>query len=241
MNQLVALRSLHVQWNKLSAIPDSLPLLTNLTSIRASQNEISALPAELGGLVALTECDVSTNFLTVIPSSITALSKLRLLDVHDNRISDVPANTSRLISLEELNVAENRISILNFELGTVPNLKKVSASHNPLIDPPEEVAVVSGEKCCEYICNLGRASEALKLYLHGMNLSHFPASVLQLTMLTELSVVQNQLPAIPDTFFKLEKLNYLDLRYATPICSMALVGLVSRILVLDLKIYVYTI
>lgn len=123
-------------------------------------------------LKSLVECDVSTNFLTVIPESITALAHLRLLDVHDNRIQEVPPNTSRLVCLEELNVSENRIKRLDSELGMVPNLRKVIGSHNPLIDPPEEVAVVSGEKCCEYICNLGRAREVKKLYLHGMNLRY---------------------------------------------------------------------
>jgi Leucine-rich repeat (LRR) protein len=74
-----------------------------------------------------------------------------------------------------------------------------------------QVAVVSGAKCCEYICNLGRAPAARKLHLNGMNLSHFPASVLVLTALTELSVVANQLPALPDAFFKLVNLTFLDL------------------------------
>jgi len=41
----------------------------------------------------------------------------------------------------------------------------------------------------QYICNLGRAAEAKQLFLHGMNLSHFPASVLRLTMLTVLRCV----------------------------------------------------
>jgi len=74
-----------------------------------------------------------------------------------------------------------------------------------------QVAVVSGAKCCEYICNLGRAPAARKLHLNGMNLSHFPASVLVLTALTELSVVANQLPALPEAFFKLVNLTFLDL------------------------------
>jgi Leucine-rich repeat (LRR) protein len=128
-------------------------------------------------LKSMVECDVSTNFLTVIPESITALAHLRLLDVHDNRIQEVPPNTSRLVCLEELNVSENRIKRLDSELGMVPSLRKVIGSHNPLIDPPEEVAVVSGEKCCEYICNLGRAREVKKLYLHGMNLRYASGKV----------------------------------------------------------------
>ena len=211
IDELISLVTLHLEWNKLTAFPDSLPRLTNLTSLRASQNEIGALPVEIGGLKALVELLVDTNFLTDIPESITALANLKLLDVHDNRISDVPRGTHNLIALEELNIAENRIPYLGAELGQVPNLRRVIASHNPLIDPPEEVAVVSGEKCCEYICNLGRAPDVKVLHLDGMNLSHFPESVLSLTMLTELSCVSNQLPAIPDAFFKLKHLTLLDL------------------------------
>ena len=208
----MSIRIISASWNKLKHLPDSLCNLRTLLQLIISNNEISALPDHIGDLCALEIFDASVNILASLPSSITALENLKLLNVNDNRLVLFPRNCSNMLSLEILNVSENRISYLDEELGLLPNIRIVDSAHNPLSTPPEEVAMAGGLKFCEYIRNLRMSRQSSVLRLEGMNLSHFPPPLFNLSHLSILSVSSNQIPAVPFQLFEVMRmLTDLDL------------------------------
>lgn len=157
--KLMSERNSQVRANRLQELPANVCNLPALRHLRVRENKLQQIPEAIGSIATLEEMEVSINRISVIPTSVTALAKLQLLDAHDNRLKEFPDNARAMSSLTVLCLSDNRIRHLREELGLCPALRSLEAPHNPLLDPPEEVAVVSGPKTREYIHNVGHAKE----------------------------------------------------------------------------------
>jgi hypothetical protein len=93
------------------------------------------LPASIGALTALEEIYLYANELSgSIPTAWGTLTSLRVLDLSSNALNgSVPLEFAGLTNLEELILNGNRlVSFSSIVLGSMPRLKKLSASDNLL-------------------------------------------------------------------------------------------------------------
>lgn len=142
--ELVNLKKLSVNSNKLVFLPRSLIYLTSLKILDARLNNLRSLPEDLENLVNLEVLNVSQNF--------------QYLDT-------LPYSIGLLMSLVELDVSYNRITTLPDSIGCLRKLQKLSVEGNPLISPPVEVVEQGLHTVKEYLSrkmNAGQKSPTKK-------------------------------------------------------------------------------
>ncbi|KAJ4461256.1 putative GTP-binding protein [Paratrimastix pyriformis] len=92
-SRLPSLRSLTLQGNLLTALPDSLRCCTQLELITASNNRIAALPSWIGSLPRLRALHLDRNRLGQLPDTMCAagaLAELALLRLDENQLRALP-------------------------------------------------------------------------------------------------------------------------------------------------------
>ncbi len=77
-------------------LPDSICNLANLESLYISGTNISALPENIGNLSNLGTLDISKTDISTLPESIGNLSALRILDISNTKITELPESFSSL-------------------------------------------------------------------------------------------------------------------------------------------------
>eukprot|EP00759_Apiculatamorpha_spiralis_P006856 PhF_6_TR14100/c0_g1_i3/m.22533 len=82
------LEELHITYNILTRVPDSVIMLTRLKVLNLSNNQLRYLPFDIDRLKNLEVLDVQSNFITAFPSEISYLRKLRRLYVQNNPLVD---------------------------------------------------------------------------------------------------------------------------------------------------------
>ncbi|MBI3586536.1 MAG: leucine-rich repeat domain-containing protein, partial [Ignavibacteriales bacterium] len=141
----------------LTALPESLSKLQNLTSLSVSYNELTALPEWLSQLQNLTSLSVSHNKLTALPEWLSKLQNLTSLSVSYNKLTALPESLSQLQNLTWLSVSRNRLTILN--ILELKRLRWLDTSDNPLETPPLEVADKGIEAIHDYFRQLETKGE----------------------------------------------------------------------------------
>jgi Leucine-rich repeat (LRR) protein len=102
------LQTLNVSKNQLTALPDSVLLLTELVVLDASENKIVQLPEEgWGQLKKLEELNLDQNQLVRIPDKWSQLDQLVTLKLEKNRINAFPAAILKNERLSTLNLDQN--------------------------------------------------------------------------------------------------------------------------------------
>ncbi|GER41798.1 leucine rich repeat protein [Striga asiatica] len=130
--ELVNLKKLSINSNKLPYLPDSISHLTNLRTLDARLNSLRALPDDLENLINLQTLNVSQNF---------------------QHLTSLPYSVGLLISLVELDVSYNRITILPPSVGCLNKLEKLCVEGNPLVSPPAEVVGRGLDAVKGYLCD----------------------------------------------------------------------------------------
>lgn len=128
--ELVNLKKLSVNSNKLTFLPHSTSHLTNLRHLDARLNHLRSLPNDLENLINLEILNISQNF--------------RYLDA-------LPYSIGILLSLVELDVSYNKISVLPESMGCLKRLRKLNVEGNPLVSPPQEVVELGLHVIKEYL------------------------------------------------------------------------------------------
>ncbi|CAA0818749.1 Plant intracellular Ras-group-related LRR protein 6 [Striga hermonthica] len=144
--ELVNLKKLSVNSNKLPFLPDSISHLTNLRTLDARLNSLRALPDDLENLINLQTLNVSQNF---------------------QHLTSLPYSVGLLISLVELDVSYNRITVLPPSIGCLNKLEKLCVEGNPLVSPPAEVVGRGLDAVKGYLCDKinGRLTTKRKSWL----------------------------------------------------------------------------
>ncbi|CAI9780286.1 unnamed protein product [Fraxinus pennsylvanica] len=129
--ELLSLKKLSVNSNKLVFLPHSTSHLTNLRVLDTRRNCLRSLPEDLENLINLQVLNISQNFkyLTTLPYSI-----------------------GLLISLVELDVSYNKITALPESIGCLKKLQKLSVEGNPLVSPPMDIFEQGLLMVKEYLC-----------------------------------------------------------------------------------------
>lgn len=130
--ELLNLRKLSVNSNKLAFLPHSTSHLTNLRVLDARLNCLRSLPEDLENLINLEILNVSQNF--------------QYLDT-------LPYSIGLLMSLVELDVSYNKITALPDSMGCLKKLQKLSVEGNPLVSPPVEVMEQGLHMVKQYLCD----------------------------------------------------------------------------------------
>ena len=123
----------------LTAVPEALGALIELTGLKLRHNQIVALPAALCELPRLQRLDLSHNRLLAFPRGLAALPALRELRLAHNGISALPSELAQLSVLEVLDLAHNALDELPGFVGGLSQLRLLDVSANRLTAIPTEV------------------------------------------------------------------------------------------------------
>jgi Leucine-rich repeat (LRR) protein len=173
-----------------------------LKSLNLSHNRLNEIPEDISRLSRLINLDISYNFLTNIPRSIVEMASLEELNVSFNYLVMLQDLSIHLLtSLRNFDVSHNRIVILPFyDVMTSPSIKTFRFVDNRF---PRDIYRILE---CYYT-----GSDALDL--SGLALASLRKEVTLLTNLQDLSLRNNNFPAVPQEVGQLTNLTSLDLSY----------------------------
>jgi leucine-rich repeat protein SHOC2 len=118
-------RSLCLQYNQLTNLPDSIGTLWNLTNLELQHNELICIPETVGNLSNLINLDLSRNQLNSLPNSIGNLYNLIWLYLYDNKLTSLPHTFTNLTKLKYLYINGNPLTDLSI-LNELPNLQGIT-------------------------------------------------------------------------------------------------------------------
>jgi internalin A len=180
----------------LTAIPESLYLLSRLQNLYLDDNRISAIPENLGRLVDLRTLILDRNQISAIPESLSKFANLQRLDFDHNQISAIPESLSKFANLHTLYLGSNQISTIPESLSKLANLQLLYLGDNRISTIPE---------------TLSQLASLHRLYLGDNQISTIPESMSQLVNLMELDLSGNQIDIIPESLGRLANLRALYL------------------------------
>ncbi|XP_051821332.1 leucine-rich repeat-containing protein 57-like [Antechinus flavipes] len=109
IGKFTLLRSLSLNHNKLTVLPEELCKLTKLETLHLNNNHLTQLPSAFGQSSALKSLSLSGNRLRGIPSQLCSLRHLDVVDLSKNQIQSIPDTLEELQAIE-LNLNQNQIS-----------------------------------------------------------------------------------------------------------------------------------
>ena len=133
---------LDASFNNLAYLPTNLGLeLVNLKKLLVQYNKIRSLPTSVGEMKSLQHLDLHFNELHGLPFTIAKLKNLLTLNLSGNfsDLKELPETFSELENLEELDLSNNQIHALPDTFGRLEKLRKINLDQNPIVIPPVEV------------------------------------------------------------------------------------------------------
>lgn len=213
-NTLCSLTTLDISHAKLSSFDDlALAQLTTLRTLRLDHNKFTSIPETLGELVQLEYLSCADNALGSLPISIGLLQKLETLDVHANNLTEVPATIWNCAGLCKINLTSNLLATWPHP----PILPNTVNNPPPYVNPPsytscspngEVLSIRSIERKASASSLSTQRLPPLALSLEKLHLGEnaFTDDALHsLTILHQLKVLNlafNDLQDMPPSFFK---------------------------------------
>lgn len=151
-----SLEELNANFNKLTQLPDTIGFeLLNLKKLSVNSNKLAFLPHSTSHLTNLRVLDARLNCLRALPEDLENLINLEILNISQNfqYLAKLPYSIGLLISLVELDVSYNKITALPDSMGCLKKLQKLSVEGNPLVSPPAEVFELGLHMVKEYLCS----------------------------------------------------------------------------------------
>ncbi|KAL6985013.1 Plant intracellular Ras-group-related LRR protein 6 [Sarracenia purpurea var. burkii] len=149
-----SLEDLNANFNKLTKLPDTLGFeLVNLKKLSVNSNKLVFLPQSITHLANLRTLDARLNCLRALPDDLENLTNLEVLNVSQNfhYLAALPYSLGLLFSLHELDISYNNIAVLPESLGCLREIQKISVEGNPLVSPPMEVFELGLQAVKEYL------------------------------------------------------------------------------------------
>jgi GTPase SAR1 family protein len=119
------LQTLYLSRNQLTALPESLGLLTQLQWLDLFSNKLITLPSSFGRLRQLETLLLGSNPLAELPMPLRELPRLKDLRVMNAGLSIIPEWIGEVCTLERLDLNANQLSDLPYELGNLPTLTEL--------------------------------------------------------------------------------------------------------------------
>ncbi|XP_022868203.1 plant intracellular Ras-group-related LRR protein 6-like [Olea europaea var. sylvestris] len=151
-----SLEELNANFNQLTQLPDTIGFeLLNLKKLHVNSNKLVFLPSSTSHLTNLQILDARLNCLRSLPEDLENLINLQVLNISQNfqYLSTLPYSLGLLISLVELDVSYNKIAVLPASIGCLKKLQKLSVEGNPLVSPPLELFEQELHVVKEYLCD----------------------------------------------------------------------------------------
>ncbi|KAG6013986.1 hypothetical protein E4U54_006017 [Claviceps lovelessii] len=198
--RLAHLTSLNLSSNKLGN--DSLATISQITSLRdlkLSKNLLSGpLDPALLNLGALEMMDLHGNNITALPPHMETMSRLRIMNMNENRLEMIPFDSLCKLPLTELYVRKNRLTgvLIQQPIEALPSLQMLDASANHLTHLVPEDRKISLPAVHSVSLSVNR-------------LQSLPDMASWTSLLT-LSLDENHIARIPESFTSLQKLRHAD-------------------------------
>lgn len=154
MHACRSLEELNANFNQLTKLPDTMGFeLLNMKKLSVNSNKLMFLPFSTSHLTSLRVLDARLNCLRALPDDLENLTNLQVLNVSQNfhYLETLPYSIGLLMSLVELDVSYNSITTLPESIGCLKKLQKLCVEGNPLVSPPIEVAEISLQAVKEYL------------------------------------------------------------------------------------------
>ncbi|KAG8671111.1 hypothetical protein FPOAC2_04433 [Fusarium poae] len=200
MRRLTCLTSLNLSSNRLTNNSlDTISQVTSLRDLRLANNLFyGPLNPVLAGLSELEILDIHGNNISALPPKIENMSRLRILNLSENSFESLPFDSLATLSITELNVRKNKLkgTLIEERIGCLPQLHTLDASANQL----------------ERLIPLGAAIDFPVLHSLSLSMNRLqglPDMTSWVSLLT-LSVEENSISGIPNSFMSLEKLRHAD-------------------------------
>ncbi|KAK9747852.1 hypothetical protein RND81_02G018800 [Saponaria officinalis] len=137
-----SLVELDASCNNLGYLPTNIGFeLVNLRKLLVQYNKIRNLPTSVGEMKSLEILDVHFNELRGLPLTIGKLTNLVILNLSGNfsDLKELPDTFGDLINLEELDLSNNQLHALPFSFCKLEKLIKLNLDQNPIVVPPTDV------------------------------------------------------------------------------------------------------
>lgn len=199
------LRSLNIQGNKLTKIPESIRQNRRLESLWLGYNKLNALTdadiKTLRRIRKLTDLNLYSVGLKQLPGSIGKLKRVKVLDLYYNKFIELPPQIGKMKRLEQLAVAHNELRNLPIALTKLRRLQVLYAHHNHLSQLPDEFSRLRHLRVLDVGYNwyvsvpavVGTLSALQELSLNNNNLHEFPSMLLSLKGLKKVFMGSNPL------------------------------------------------
>lgn len=195
-------RQLHLNYNRLSALPAAVGLFGNLEFLDVSSNGLSAICADVTRLRRLRTLIAKNNRLdeSSLPKEFGSL-QLEVLNLSGNRFEEIPLQCTKLRRLQSLSLGGNRLKSIPAEIENLTSLELLYLGGNLISAIPPEVAnlpylsylVLCDNRIQSVPPQLTRLHSLRSLSLHNNLLTYLPREILSLVHLQELSLRGNPL------------------------------------------------
>ncbi|OAA42416.1 Leucine-rich repeat, typical subtype [Beauveria brongniartii RCEF 3172] len=217
------LETMDFHGNKLAAVPIGFRRLCQLTSLNLSKNNLDSNCLQiLSQMTALRDLKLANNNLSgPLNAAISLLDGLEALDLHDNKLSSLPEDMHKMSRLRILDLGQNNFESISFAaLADLP-LSQLVLRQNKLTgtlieDPIDAMRTLQTlDISCNQIKYIMPSSTvvafpALHTLSASMNrLQELPEMSSWSSLLT-LTLDENGIAAIPESFMSLTKLRQVD-------------------------------
>ncbi|XP_051983353.1 leucine-rich repeat-containing protein 58a isoform X1 [Xyrauchen texanus] len=196
------IQQLHLTYNRLSLLPPSVCLLSNLEYLDISNNVLTFIPEDIIRLTNLKTFVAKNNLLdeSSFPKEFECMH-VENLNLSGNRFEDIPIQFLKLTRLQSLSLGGNRLKSIPVEIENLLSLEMLYLGGNLISAIPTQLANLT---CLRYLvlCDnriqsippqLNRLHSLLSLSLHNNLLTFLPRELLSLVHLQELSLRGNPL------------------------------------------------
>ncbi|XP_065643607.1 leucine-rich repeat-containing protein 40 isoform X2 [Hydra vulgaris] len=196
ISELKELGKLHLSHNKLTSLPDSLCQTTALKVLLLAGNLLQSLPVNFGFLINLEELDLSDNKLTSLPENFGSLVQIKKLDLSKNLLTSLPNSFDSLKSLIDLNLSANKLTVLPKGFGKLTSLEIFECSYNLITT----------------FTTFDDQTNIKQLFLGYNRIQKIEDNAFEkMQSLVSLSLRDNAIAEIPESFTKLRTLERADL------------------------------
>ncbi|CAI5952640.1 unnamed protein product [Closterium sp. NIES-64] len=217
------LEDLHLDCPSCMRIPPSIGKLSRLRSLFLTADEIQNLPDAITSLQLLEDFELHARDLQDLPRDFGNLVSLKTLGLVVNSLRSLPTSIQRLVNLQQLSISECMTFRLPDGLSQLNRLNKLQLEDiEDLLALPDNFGKLSALECLvvrrvEGITELpetvGLLPQLQLLTIESEDSSSWlPASLPDVSSLTELDLCQTSVLDLPDGIGRLSKLKSIKLR-----------------------------
>ncbi|KAM9961521.1 hypothetical protein ACTFIR_004374 [Dictyostelium discoideum] len=125
-----SLKSLILDFNKITEIPDCITLLPNLNHLSLAANQLTHVPEFLSQLKSLETFEIGINQFTSFPLNVCKIKSLTSLHLETNNIKSLPEEFLNLVNLKDLSLFDNQLKEIPDSLPN--NIEKLNLGCNDI-------------------------------------------------------------------------------------------------------------